>query len=83
MKIEIQCPECGREIPVPIAEIVADDDGACRLVPDSDMADLWAHSWVCASDMVAALPDSRPRRRSWTAILLGRWDRMRGHGGIG
>lgn len=40
--VDIQCPECGVVISLPIETRVEDDN----VVVDCDPADVWAHAWT-------------------------------------
>lgn len=39
----IQCPECKLKIPVPVSARIV---GGNAIQFDSDLTELWAHSWV-------------------------------------
>ena len=45
--VVVACPWCDEEVAIPVtARLYRDDEGVQRLSTDSDMADLWAHTWT-------------------------------------
>ena len=46
-RLQVECPECGQVIPVPLVLLIGDPvDGDVPVEVEPDTADLWAHAWT-------------------------------------